>query len=398
MKMERAKWPVVAGGAISQFQRSKDGSTWRDRAHLVAMDAITEAGFAPKDIDALVVASESDLISLQVNPAPVVASDLGLPYVPAVRVEGGGASGALAVRAGVQHILSGLYARVLVVGFDDAASHLDKAGVGLAYSLSFDAEVDGFLGASSAALYALSAAEHMRRYAGSEQELAAVAVKNRRNARANPNAHLPMASTIQDVISSPAVAPPLKKLHCSPLSDGAAALVLTSNTGTSSGSQPKHIRIVASACASDWARLGDRPEIWRYAGKARAAVSAYAQAAITSPQTEIDVAEVYDAFASSEIQSLEALLFAPEGRAGAGIINGEFGPSGRLPVNLSGGLLGQGGCPGAVGIAQIVTIARLLQGAYYPDLQPRRSLRRGLAEAHGGIATINCVHILEVDE
>ncbi|MFT5509317.1 MAG: acetyl-CoA C-acetyltransferase, partial [Hyphomicrobiaceae bacterium] len=211
MNPSRANWPVVAGGAITQFQRSKDGSTWRDRAHKVALDAIADAGLAPCDIDALIVASESDLISLQVNPAPVVASDLGLPYVSAVRVEGGGASGALAVRTGVHHILSGLYSRVLVVGFDDAASHLEKTGVGLVYGLSFDAEVDGFLGASAAALYALSAAEHIRRYAGSERELAAVAVKNRHNALSNPNAHLPMASTIEDVLASPVVARPVNR-------------------------------------------------------------------------------------------------------------------------------------------------------------------------------------------
>ena len=398
MTLERTRWPIVSGGAISRFQRSKDGSTWRDRTHCVAMDAIAEAGLECTDIDALIVAAESDLISLQVNPAPVVASDLGLPYVPTVRVEGGGASGALAVRTGVHHILSGLYSRVLVVGFDDAASHLDKSGVGLVYGLSFDAEVDGFLGASASALYALSASEHMRRYAVSERQLAAVAVKNRRNALANPNAHLPMASTIEEVLASPIVAPPLKRLDCSPLSDGAAALVLTSDAAPSNGTQSKSVRIVASACASDWARLGDRPEYWRYAGKARAASVAYAQAAISSPESEIDVAEVYDAFTVSEIQSLEALQFAQQGQAGARIVDGEFGPDSRLPVNLSGGLLGQGGSPGAVGIAQVVTIARLLQGVYYPDLQPRQAVRRGLAEAHGGIATINCVHILEVDE
>ncbi|MGI9477572.1 MAG: thiolase family protein [Hyphomicrobiaceae bacterium] len=393
-----SSWPIVAGGAIAKFQRSKDGSTWRDRAHGVAMEAIAEAGLVPSDIDALVVASESDLISLQVNPSPVVASDLGLPHVSAVRVEGGGASGALAVRAGVHHILSGLYSRVLVVGFDDAASHLDNAGVGLVYGLSFDAEVDGFLGATAAALYAVSAAEHMRRYDVSEHQLAAVAVKNRHNALANPNAHLPMDTTIDDVLASPPVAPPLKRLDCSPLSDGAAALVLASDASAPGQIRSKRVRITASACAGDWARIGDRSEFWRFAGKSKAASLAYAQASIASPRTEIHVAEVYDAFTTSEIQSLEALNFADEGQAGTMIMDGEFGPGSGLPVNLSGGLLGQGASPGAVGIAQIVTIAKLLQGRYYPQRQPRHLMRRGLAEAHGGIATTNCVHILEVDE
>jgi acetyl-CoA C-acetyltransferase len=398
MPPDRTKWPIVAGSSIQPFGRSKDGSTWRDRAFLAATAALSDANVAPGDIDALVVATESDLVSLQVNPAPVVASDLGLPHLPAVRVEGGGASGALAVRAGVHHILSGLYRRVLVVGFDDAASHLDRSGVGLVYGLSFDAEVEGFLGATAAALYALSAQAYMARHGVSERHLAMVAVKNRSNAVANPNAHLPMISTVEDVLSSAVVAPPLKRLDCSPLSDGAAALVLSRDRDTPRQSERVAVRIVASASATDWARLGDREDFGRFAGKARAAAAAYAQAGIRNPATEIDVAEVYDAFTTAEIQGIEALGFAAEGQGARQIVDGQHHRDGRLPVNLSGGLLGQGGSPGAVGIAQVATIAHLLQGRYHSGLQPSRRLRHGLAEAHGGVATLNCVHVLESDE
>jgi acetyl-CoA C-acetyltransferase len=395
MPPDRKKWPIVAGSSILPFGHSKDGSTWRDRAFLAANTALSDAGIAPGDIDALVVATESDLVSLQVNPAPVVASDLGLPHLPAVRVEGGGASGALAVRTGVHHILSGLYSRVLVVGFDDAASHLDRSGVGLVYGLSFDAEVEGFLGATAAALYALSAQGYMARHGVDVRQFAAVAVKNRSNALSNPNAHLPMTSTIEDVLASPIIAPPLKRLDCSPLSDGAAALILSRERDMPRQSGFAPVRIVASAAAADWPRLGDRDDIARFAGKARAAVAAYAQAGIESPSTEIDVAEVYDAFTSAELQGIEALGLAREGQAGHQIVNGEHDRHGRLPVNLSGGLLGQGGSPGAVGVAQVATIARLLQGRYHAGLQPVRRLRRGLAEAHGGVATLNCLHVLE---
>ncbi len=398
MQPDRHQWPIIAGSAVLPFGRSKDGSTWRDRAFLAATAALADARIEPTDIEALVVATESDLVSLQVNPAPIIAGDLGLPHVPAVRVEGGGASGALAVRAGVHHILSGLYRRVLVVGFDDAASHLDRAGVALVYGLSFDAEVEGFLGATAAALYALSAQSFMARHAVDERQLAAVAVKNRANAVHNPNAHLPLISTVDDVLASAVVAPPLKRLDCSPLSDGAAALVLSRERDMprQCGNQP--VRIVASASATDWPRLGDREDIGRFAGKARAAAIAYAQAGIASPATEIDVAEVYDSFTSSEIQGIEALGLASEGRGARQIVDGVHHRSGRLPINLSGGLLGQGGSPGAVGVAQAATIARLLQGRYHAGMQPERRLRRGLAEAHGGIATLNCVHVLEIEE
>ncbi|MGE3702284.1 MAG: thiolase family protein [Hyphomicrobiaceae bacterium] len=388
----------MAGSSIQPFGRSKDGRTWRDRAFLAASAALSDAAVSPGDIDALVIATESDLVSLQVNPAPVVSSDLGLPHLPCVRVEGGGASGALAVRSGVHHILSGLYRSVLVVGFDDAASHLDRSGVSLVYGLSFDAEVEGFLGATAAALYALSAQAHMARHGVNERHLATVAVKNRANAVANPNAHLPMISTVEDVLASAVVAPPLKRLDCSPLSDGAAALVLSRERNMPRQSERVPVRIVASASASDWARLGDRDDIGRFAGKSRAAAAAYSQAGIMNPSSEIDVAEVYDAFTSAEVQGIEALGLAPEGRGARQIVDGVHDRDGRLPVNLSGGLLGQGGSPGAVGVAQVATIARLLQGRYHGGLQPTLRLRRGLAEAHGGIATLNCVHVLENDE
>ena len=394
MALDRSRWPIVAGGAISRFGRSKDGSNWRDRVRDVARLAVADAGLGLHDIDALVVATESDFVSLQVNPAAVVASELGLTSVPAMRVEGGGASGALSVRAATLHIVSGLHDRVLVIGFDDAASHLDKAGVGLVYGLSFDAEVEGFAGATAASLYALSALAYMARSGATEGDLAAVAVKNRSHAQRNPNAHLPMSSTVADVLASPIVSTPLKRLDCSPLSDGAAALMLCAPDAAPL--QDRHrVRVVGTGCATDWARLGDRPEPGRFQGKKAAATIAYRHAGVTAPAREIDVAEVYDAFTSAELQGLEALGLAPDGDVVSAARAGRFDSGGALPVNLSGGLLGQGGSPGAVGVAQVVSIARLLEGRYHAGLQPDRELWRGLADAHGGIATLNCVHVLE---
>jgi acetyl-CoA C-acetyltransferase len=397
MNADRKSWPVVAGGAVAAFAHRRDGSTWRDRVRTVARSAIDSAGLEPADIDALVVATESDIVSLQVNPAPVVASEAGLAGAALMRVEGGGASGGLAVRAGVLHVLSGLHRRVLVVGFDDAASRLDGAGVGLVYSLSFDAESEGFAGVTAVALYALSISEHMQRHGTTEAQMAAVAVKNRNNALHNPFAHRPKALTVADVLASPMVSTPYKRLDCSPLSDGASAVVLA---------RPEHLpcrqggraRIIASASASDEARVGDRAERHRFAAKRAAAQLAYRQAGIAEPATAIDVAEVYDAFTGAEIQAVEALGLCREGQGGAAVAAGEHGAGGPLPVNLSGGLLGQGNAPGATGIAQLVTIARLLEGTYFADLQPAGSPRRGLADTHGGVAAVCTVHILQREE
>lgn len=119
-------------------------------------------------------------------------------------------------------------------------------------------------------------------------------------------------------------------------------------------------------------------------------------AGIERPASAIDVAEVYDAFSGAELQGIEALGLAAQGAAGEALEAGEYGKEGRLPVNLSGGLIGQGGAPGATGVMQIVTLTRLLQGRYWPGLQPKRRLRTALADAHGGIATVSFTHVLAV--
>jgi acetyl-CoA C-acetyltransferase len=386
--------PLVLGGSVVPFGRYRDGSNWRDWVRRAAAEALADAGLEAGDIDALVVGSESDFLSLQVNPAPVVAAEIGLTGCSALRAEGGGCSGALALRAGVMHVLSGLAKRVLVIGFEDAASHLPSEDVRLVYALSFDADVDGLAGATSATLYALSMAEHMGIFGTTEAQMAAVAVKNRGNARRNPWAHKPMALTVEDVLASRPVSTPYKLLDCSLLSDGAAALVLARDDDAPKPTRPR-ARLVGSGCATDAARLGDRAARHRFTAKAQAARAAYDQAGIADPARAIDVAEVYDAFTGAEIQSLEALGLAPEGEVAAAVVAGEFGADGRIPVNLSGGLMGQGGAPGAVGIAQAVTVERLLGGRYWPAAQPKRELRYGLVDTHGGVATVAAVHVLE---
>jgi acetyl-CoA C-acetyltransferase len=252
-------------------------------------------------------------------------------------------------------------------------------------------------GASAGALYALSIAEHMRIHGTTEAQLAAVSVKNHGNARDNPLAHKPMAIGVSDVLASRAVFPPYKLLDCSPISDGAAAVVLGAAGAIAAASRPR-VRIAGSGSAADAVRLGDRREFHRFAGKERSARAAYAMAGIGDPAREIDVAEVYDAFTGAELQGIEALGLAPAGAAGPAAAAGEFARDGRLPVNVSGGLIGQGGAPGATGVMQIVTLTWLLQGRYFAPLQPSRALRRGVADAHGGIATVSVTHVLEAQD
>jgi acetyl-CoA C-acetyltransferase len=393
MKLSAVDMPLILGGDMFPFGRHRDGSHWRDWVRRAGANAIADAGLEPADIDAVVVASETDFLSLQVNPGPVVLGEIGLTGKPVVRVEGGGASGGLALREAMAQILAGLYGRVLVVGFDAAAGHLDPADVQFVYGLSFDAETEGMAGASAVALYALSISEYMAAYGVTPDQFARVSVKNHGNAVGNPWAHKPMHITVDDVLASPMVASPYRKLDCSMASDGAAAIVLSHPDAAPSGKRLRS-RIVGSGIGSDHARLGDRKGRHLFSAKQKAAQAAYAMAGISDPAAVIDVTEVYDAFTGAEIQSLEALSLCAEGQGPAALNDGTFDADGELPVNLSGGLIGQGGVPGATGIAQAVMVDRLLTDRYF-DQDGSRPFRRGVIDVHGGICTVSAVHIME---
>ena len=385
--------PLILGGSVTPFGRHRDGSHWRDWVRRAGADALADAGLEAADIDAVVVASESDFLSLQINPGPVVLDELGLSGRPVVRVEGGGASGGLALREGMAQIMAGMAGRVLIIGFEAAAGHLDPGGVQLVYGLSFDAEVDGMAGATAVSLYALSIAEHMARYGTTVEQMACVSVKNHANAVGNPWAHKPMTITIDDVLTSPMVSTPYRRLDCSLASDGAAAIVLAHPDDAPKTTRPLS-RISGSGVGSDYARLGDRAERHAFKAKRRAAEDAYAMAGIKDAAHDIDVAEVCDPFTGAEIQSLEALGLALPGEASLALADGAFDRDGKLPVNLSGGLIGQGGAPGATGIAQAVTMDRLL-GGRYRDGAVDASFERGLIDVHGGVGTLSTVHVLE---
>lgn len=376
------------------FGRQQDGSAPRDWVRRVSHQAMADARIDSQDIDAVVVATESDFFSVQLSPGALLVDEIGLVPRPVMRVEMGGASGAMAVRTGFMHIMSGMCRAVLVIGYEKAASALSGPDMRMLYGLSFDADIEGMAGATAASLYALSISEHMRAFGTTEADLARVSVKNHGNAMLNPLAHKPMEIDVDDVLASSPVSAPYKLLDCSMMSDGAAAIVLTGGRFGRRGDIVP-VRIAGCGCASDSVRIGDRSQICAFSGKAIAARTAYQMAGIRDPSREIDVAELYDAFTGAELQALEALGICAPGAAAAGVTAGRFSRDGTLPVNLSGGLIGQGGAPGATGIAQIVTITRLLQGNYWPGLQPSRPMRFGLCDAHSGVATVNVSHVLE---
>ena len=380
---------AITGMALTPFNRRKDSSSFRDWAHCAFQEALTESTLAHSDIEALFVASESDFFTLQLNPASILATDNGLHGAATTRIEGGGASGQLAVHAAVRAIQSGAYKHVAVIGVDPSASQLSADAVRTLYGFSFDAWHDGMTGISATALYALSYQLFSDRHDTNDEHITAVTISNRGNAAFNPNAHIGRQHTVDEINGSPFIASPYRRLHCSPLSDGAAAIIMSA-TDALPTSRKQAARIAGIGAASDHAHLGSRDEPGSFAAKSLAMKRACAEAGI-KPDS-IELAEVYDAYAGAQLQALVALELSDD--LAADIASDKFSIQGHCPINPSGGLMGQGAPVGATGVAQTISCALQIEGRYHAELQRPTPPRYALADTHGGICTTSAVTIL----
>lgn len=382
--------PLIIGAACTAFNRRKDGTGFRDWAKEAFDTALSMAQIDRAEVDALFVASESDFFSMQLNPASILATELGVTGAAVLRCEGGGASGQLAVHAAVNAVRSGAARYAVVLGVDPSASSLSGDAMRALYGNSFDVWTDGFTGVTSTALYALSYQAFAAAFGTTDEHLAQITLQNRTNACANPGAHLPLTHTAQEITSSPAVASPYRRLHCSPLSDGAAALVLA-RASDAPAARAKAPRIAGIGSATDHMHLGARQDPGLFTAKTAAMKKACTQAEVTPK--DVTLAEVYDAYAGAQLQAVQALGLSED--PARDLRNGVFSPFGACPINLSGGLMGQGAPVGATGVGQVATIALMMEGTYHPALQPKTPPDVALADTHGGVCTVAAVTLIK---
>jgi acetyl-CoA C-acetyltransferase len=237
----------------------------------------------------------------------------------------------------------------------------------------------------------------MKKYGTTEEQMAAAAVKNHYHASLNPLAQFHSLLTIENVMKSACVADPLKLLDCSPISDGAAAVILQKTENTrlpaGQGKQKTEVNIIASQVATDTLGIAQRKSLTTLKATEIAAQKAYKEAHI-SPK-DIQVAEVHDCFTIAEILAMEDLGFFEKGKAASAILSGEttLGASKNLVVNTSGGLKGCGHPVGATGVKQIVEITEELRGS--AGKRQVEGARVGLTHNVGGSGATCVVHILK---
>jgi len=342
---------------------TKFGERWeggfRDLIVEAGVKAIEDAGVKGNEINAGYVGTmASGKLIGQEHIGALIADYMGLNPLPITRVEGACASGGLALKQGFISVASGLQ-DIVVVGGAEKMTDLNVNQVSDILGGAGDQEWELFQGATFPGLYALMARRHMYEFKTTEEMLASVAVKNHKHGSANKYAQFPREITMETVLKSKVIASPLKMFDCSPITDGAAALVLAPLDIAKKYTE-KPIEIIASAQASDTIALHSRKTLTSLNATKVAVQKAYEMAGLKP--SDIDVAEVHDCFTIAEIMAIEDLGFFEKGKGGPASLEGKTALDGEIPINTSGGLKACGHPVGATGVKQAVEIAWQLRG------------------------------------
>ncbi|MGC9149827.1 MAG: thiolase domain-containing protein [Candidatus Micrarchaeia archaeon] len=377
---------AIVGAGMSKFGELWEKS-FREIIAEAGLMALEDANIESKEIQALYGATmASGKLIGQEHIAPLIADQMGFKNIPATRIENACASGGSALREGYLAVASGAF-DIVAVGGVEKMTDVSTASATTALGGAGDQEWELFQGATFPGLYALMARRHMYEFGTTEEQLAMVAVKNHENAYKNKFAQFHSLITVEDVLKSKLVADPLKLLDCSPITDGAAVVILAPlEIAKKYNDAP--VEIIASAQASDRVALHDRESLTSLKATQIAAREAYRQAKL-QPK-DIEVAEVHDCFTIAEILAIEDLGFFKKGEGGKATQEGQTKIGGKVAINTSGGLKGCGHPVGATGIKQAVEITWQLRG----EAEGRNTNAEiGLTQNVGGSGATAVVHI-----
>jgi acetyl-CoA acyltransferase len=404
----------IVGAGMTPFGFTPT-STLRSLAVAAVDEALADAGVTAADVDMVVFANagEGVLTGQEMVRGEVVFHRYGFDGVPMLNVENACASASTALHVATLAVASGAAEMAVAVGaekltnpdkrrtmavfssavdFDDMPElreHVERDLLGIRPAAGAEggagAVESGPVQSALMAVYAATARRFFARGGGSVEDAAAVAVKNRAHAATNPRAQFRQPVTVEQVLASRMIADPLRLFMCSPVADGAAAVVVCSEdrltslaeSGTGSGSSPPvpAVRIDASVLRSGGNGEADDN------GAVRRASSAAYEAAGVGPD-DLDVVEVHDAAAPAELLTYEQLGLCEPGGAPKLLADGTVRLGGRCPVNPSGGLLSRGHPVGATGLGQIVELVDQLRGRCGPRQVP--GARLALAQNSGG--------------
>lgn len=380
--------------AIVGVSQTKFGELWeksfRDLVVEAGIDAIRDANMNGEDIDAMYIGNMTGgLFVGQEHIGSLIAEHSGLTPIPATRVEAACASGGLALRQAIMAVASGYYDRVMAAGVEKMTDVVDATP---AIAAAADREWEAQQGVTFPSLYAMMAKRHMYEYGTTREQIAGFAVLGHKNGALNPKAQFQREISVDAVLNSTKVASPLNILDCSPVSDGAAAIIVCpADKAHKYTDTPIYIR--ASTQASATISLHNRKSLTTIPSTIFAAKKAYDMANLTPK--DMDMAEVHDCFSINGLIAIEDLGFFEKGKGGQAIEDGLIERDGDIAVNPSGGLKARGHPLGATGIVQAAEITwQLRQEAGKRQVSDATS---GITLNIGGTGGTAAIHILSVD-
>ena len=381
----------VAGVGQTAFGTTPD-RTGRDLFGEASAAALADAGVPRDDVEAVLYGNfMGELAEHQGHQGPLMAEAAGVS-APATRYETACASGGAAVRDAAIRIRAG-ESDVVLVGGAERMTNLGTAGATEALAIAADELWEVRAGMTFPGAYALMATAYFEAYGGDREDLAAIAVKNHENALPNDKAQYQRAIEVADVLEAPVVSSPLGLYDACPISDGAAAVVLTSESYAREHGLDASVAVTGTGQGGDRMALHDREHLARTPAAREAASEAYADAGLEA--SEVDLAEVHDCFTIAEVLAIEALDLAPVGEGITAASEGLTAADGEVPVNLSGGLKAKGHPVGATGVSQVAEVTEQLEGRH-PNSGFVEDASVGVAHNAGGTVASATVHVLEV--
>jgi acetyl-CoA acetyltransferase len=353
-----------------------------------ALGAVADAGLEIGDIDGVLCAYSFTEPHLML--ASVFCEYLGMHPGYCAAIQAGGASACIMVMQAAALVASGQCNHVLVVTGDNRLTGMSRDGAVAALAEVGHPQFERPFGISVPASYALVARRYMHEYGVRPEHLAAIAVEHRRHAGRHPKAHKRDPITVEQVLASKEIASPLRMLDCCLVSDGGAAVVVSSRAAATDTRRP--VEIAGAGQGHTHEHIVAAPSLTDFGCKTSSA-TAFSRAGVSA--ADIDVAAIYDSFTITLLVELESIGFFERGEAGRAAAAGELGLGGRLPCNTHGGLLSYGHSGAAGGMFHVVEAVHQLRG----EAQARQVYDAKLAFVHGdgGILSAHCSLVLGVN-
>lgn len=368
--------------SVISYYTTKFGELWDKSLYDLVEESIVgvlrDAGLEPEKIDAVFIGNMlGGVLENNLHSTSKVSEILGT-HVPVFRAEAACASGGMAFHLAAKYLEAHAGKTVLVVGAEKMTDYSPEEVTSALIGAASGEEQSA--GLTFPGLYALMAQVYLQKYGYSREVLSFISYKNHYHGSLNEKAHFQRKITLEQANSSAVIATPLGVMDCSPISDGAAAVVITSDPALIK--KRKSVRVLATEVASDAISLKNRAYLDGIEATKIAAAKAFAAAGIK--RETINIAEVHDCFTIAELFAMEDLGFWKKGEAGklAPLLGTMYGSGEKLTVNTSGGLKAAGHPVGATGIKQIGEIYLQLTGQ--AKGRQVKKARAGLAHNVGG--------------